>query len=45
MMPSASGSGLCKIHADRHALEGLPLGRVDGTVPLDAWTTWGGGAG
>ena len=38
MMPSASGFGLCKTHAERHAAEGLAHGRVDGTIPLDAWT-------
>eukprot|EP00435_Cladocopium_sp_Y103_P040597 s254_g11.t1 len=35
MMPSASGFGLCKTHADRHAAEGLAHGRVDGTIPLE----------
>ena len=38
MMPSASGFGLCKTHAERHAAEGLAHGRVDGTIPLDACT-------
>ena len=39
MMPAASGFGLCKTHSERHAAEGLAHGRVDGTIPLDAWTT------
>ena len=39
MMPSTSGFGLCKTHAERHAAEGLAHGRVDGTIPLDAWTS------